>query len=325
MKAIDPSNNYGGGKVKFFAGGSGGGGETIVLVPIMFGSNEVFTIGGGGFIPLNVSSYINQGSIRNSDYDSDSNASSYLPTIDVAKPYYYYASNGWIGTEGGLVTNVVVRLTLYIDDVEYQTIEVEMLGGSTATTFEFTKAEPLNAYPVSRYGILVTQQSGSETSFIVNVNNTFLSEYNSLEQKTEFFTSSNLNELEITSAPSGGSDQFFSFGGQTNAVNGFPSPTYKSIFGGLVTTEVRKIYIMFSESFDATGGGELAIAVIVDGIIYDAFSLTDLYDRYTPYEFELSTFAVATNGNVYLRISNSTAERCFIFEIGICGYELQND
>jgi hypothetical protein len=92
MNAIDPSDNYGGGKVKFFTGGSGGGGETIILVPIMFGSNEVLTDVSEGFIPLNVSSWINQGSIVNQPYAGDTRASSYLPTLDATKSYYYYAS-----------------------------------------------------------------------------------------------------------------------------------------------------------------------------------------------------------------------------------------
>jgi hypothetical protein len=145
MNAIDPSNNYGGGKVKFFAGGSGGEGQTIRLLPIMIGSNNATTFSEMGMIPLNSTNYFNDGGDGANEYDDSIDALSYLPQIE--NPYYYYLTTGVIQAVG--LQNVDVDLDLIIDGEVVETISYTLNSSNSYTyNFNFSTPSELNQYNV---------------------------------------------------------------------------------------------------------------------------------------------------------------------------------
>jgi hypothetical protein len=315
MNAIDPSNNYGGGKVKFFAGGSGGGGQTIRLLPIMIGSNNATTISEGGMIPLNTTTYFNDGGDGANEYDDSILALSYLPQID--NPYYYYLTTGVIQAVGS--NNVQVDLDLIIDGVVIETIGLVFVAGNSYTSlFDFTQTPQLNQYPVERYGIRITQTSGASTKFLINTTNVFLSVYDENELKSEFFTSSNLNGLEIV----GSDSKFFGFGGQTNANSSGAIPLVRCVVGDTLFTELWKVYFILSQNVDVATDF-ISVQLYIDDNLIEQFQVSGDIPAYTPQEFALTTpTEISSRGNTYIRIYNSSDLPIYLFEVGICGYEL---
>jgi len=312
MNAIDPSNNYGGGKVKFFAGGSGGG-QTIRLLPIMIGSNNATTISEVGKIPLNATNYLNDGGDNANDYDdNDSEALSYLPQID--NPYYYYLTTGVIQAVSS--NNVQVDLDLIIDGINIETITITLNAGNSYTSnFSFSTPTELNEYPVERYGVRITQISGTPTKFLLNTTNVFLSVFDENQLKSEFFTSSNLNGLEIV----GGDSQYFGFGGQTNSSS---TGLIRCIVGDTLITQVYKVYFILSQSI-SLGGEEIIIQLYVDDTLIEEFTNVGNITAYEPIVYTLDVPAeISLQGNTYVQIQKSGGQSIYLFEVGICGYEI---
>jgi hypothetical protein len=313
MNAIDPSNNYGGGKVKFFAGGSGGAGQTIRLLPIMIGSNNVTTIEEVGRIPLNATNYLNDGADGANEYDdNDSEALSYLPQID--NPYYYYRTTGFI--QAVSLSNADVDLDLIIDGINIETITITLNAGNSYTSnFSFSTPTELNEYPVERYSVRITQLSGTPTKFLINTTNVFLSVFDENELKSEFFTSSNLNGLEIV----GGDSQYFGFGGQTNSSS---TGLIRCVVGDTLITEVWKVYFMLSQSI-SLGGEEITIQLYVDDTLIDEFTNVGDIIAYEPIVYTLDVpTEISLQGNTYVQIQKSEGQSIYLFEVGICGYEI---
>jgi hypothetical protein len=311
MNAIDPSNNYGGGKVKYFAGGSGGG-QTIRLLPIMIGSNNASTVSEGGMIPLNTTTYFNDGGSGANEYDDSILALSYLPQIDT--PYYYYLTTGVI--QAVSLSNAEVDLDLIIDGVVIETIGLVFVAGNSYTSlFDFTQTPQLNEYPVERYGIRITQTSGTPNKFLLNTTNVFLSVFDENQLKSEFFTSSNLNGLEIV----GGDSQYFGFGGQTNSSS---TGLIRCIVGDILITQVYKVYFILSQSI-SLGGEEIIIQLYVDDTLIDEFTNIGNITAYEPIVYTLDVPAeISLQGNTYVQIQKSGVASIFLFEVGICGYEI---
>jgi hypothetical protein len=315
MNAIDPSNNYGGGKVKFFAGGSGGGGQTIRLLPIMIGSNNATTISEVGMIALNATNYLNDGGNNANEYDDSILALSYLPQID--NPYYYYLTTGVIQAVSS--NNVQVDLDLIIDGINIETITITLNAGNSYTSnFSFSTPTELNEYPVERYGVRITQISGTPTKFLINTTNVFLSVFDENELKSEFFTSSNLNGLEIV----GGDSKFFGFGGQTNGNSIGAIPLVRCIVGDILITQVYKVYFILSQSI-SLGDEDITIKLYIDDTIIDTFTNGGNITAYEPIVYTLDEpTTISLEGNTYVEISKSGVASIFIFEVGICGYEI---
>ncbi len=312
MNAIDPSNNYGGGKVKFFAGGSGGGGQTIRLLPIMIGSNNIKTVEGEGVLPLNATSRTNDGGTPATAYADNRDAFSYLPNIN--SNYYYYITNGVI--QPLTKTNVDVDLDLYIDGEVIETISLTLNAGNSYTAlFDFTQTSQLNQYPVSRYGIGVRQRSGTGTQFLVDTTNVFLSVFDENELKSEFFTSSNLNGLEIL----GNTNVFIGFGGQTNSGSRF---LVRCVVGDILITQVYKVYFILSQEI-SLGEEDITIKLYIDDTIIDTFTNGGDIAAFEPIVYTLDVPAeISLQGNTYVEISKSGASPIYLFEVGICGYEI---
>jgi len=312
MNAIDPSNNYGGGKVKFFAGGSGGEGQTIRLLPIMIGSNNIETVEGEGVLPLNATSRTNDGGTPQNAYADNRDAFSYLPNIN--SNYYYYITNGVI--QALTPTNVDVDLDLYIDGEVIETLSYILNASNSYTSnFSFSTPSELNQYPVSRYGIGVRQRSGTGTQFLVNTTNVFLSVFDENELKSEFFTSSNLNGLEIV----GGDSQYFGFGGQTNSSS---IELIRCVVGNILITEVYKVYFILSEEI-SLGGEEITIQLYVDDTLIEEFTNGGNITAYEPIVYTLDVPAeISSRGNTYVQIQKSGEQSIYLFEVGICGYEI---
>jgi hypothetical protein len=315
MNAIDPNNNYGGGKVKFFAGGSGGGGQTIRLLPIMIGSNNATTISEGGMIPLNTTTYFNDGGDGANEYDDSILALSYLPQID--NPYYYYLTTGVIKAVN--LSNAEVDLDLIIDGVVIETISYILNSSNSYTSnFNFSTPSELNQYPVERYGIRITQTSGTPTKFLVNSTNVFSSVFDENELKSEFFTSSNLNGLEIL----GNTNVFIGFGGQTNGNSIGAIPLVRSVVGSILITQVYKVYFILSQSI-SLGDEDITIKLYVDDTIIDTFTNGGNITAYEPIVYTLDVpTTISLEGNTYVEISKSGASPIYLFEVGICGYEI---
>jgi hypothetical protein len=316
MNAIDPSNNYGGGKVKFFAGGSGGGGQTIRLLPIMIGSNNATTtIEGVGMIPLNATQWLNDGGDNANDYDDSFYALSYLPRID--NPYYYYLTTGSI--QAVSLSNADVDLDLIIDGVIIETISITLNAGNSYTSlFGFTQTPQLNEYAVERYGIRLNQRFGTATKFLLSTTNVFLSVYNENELKSEFFTSSNLNGLEML----GNDKKYFGFGGQTNTNSAGGIPFVRCIVGNTAITQVWKVYFMLSQNA-GLGDNFIRIGLFVDDNLVEEFEVLGDITAYTPQEFTLATpTQISLSGNTYISVFNSSDTSIYLFEVGICGYEI---
>jgi hypothetical protein len=271
----------------------------------------------GGMLPLNASYYINDGEDTPIAYLDDVNATSYLATMN--NSYYYYVTNGII--KALTATNVDVDLDLYIDGEVIETISLTLnAGNSYIELFDFTQADSLNQYPVSRYGIRVRQTSGLGTQFQVSTTNVFLSPYNlNGDFESEFFSSSNVSKLEIEA----GGTPYFGFGGQTNAND---IPLVKSVVGNVATiTEVVEVYFMVQEEIDL-GTDELTLDLWIDDDFKETFTTTGVISAYTPVRFELSSIeTIGTDGNIYIRINNnSDTVGVNIFEVGFCGL-LLND
>ena len=316
MNAIDPSNNFGGGKVKFFTGGAGGGGQTIRLLPIIIGSNNATTISAGGIIPLNATQYFNDGGDSANEYDTTNEATSYLPQVDT--PYYYYLTTGVIQAVSG-VGDIEVDLELLLDDVAIETISYSLdVGNSYTSLFNFTTPTELNQYPVERYGVRIAQTSGASTKFLLNTTNVFLSAYDENGLRSEFFTSSNLNRLEIA----GSDNKYFGFGGQTNANSQGAVPLVRSVVGDVLITQVWKVYFMlFVNASLATDF--ISVQLYIDDNLIEEFQVSGDIPAYRPQEFTLRTpTEISLRGNTYIRIYNSSDASIFIYEVGICGYEV---
>jgi hypothetical protein len=315
MNGLDPNNNYGGGKVKFFTGGTGGGGQTIRLLPIMIGSNNATTISEGGMIPLNATEFFNDGGDSGNEYDGTNEATSYLPQID--NPYYYYLTSGVIQAVN--LTNAEVDLELILDGIVTETISCSLVGGNSYTSlFAFSIPSELNQYAVERYGILVTQTSGTATKFLLNTTNVFLSVYDENELKSEFFTSSNLNVLEIVN----GDNKYFGFGGQTNANSSGAIPLVRSVVGDTALTQVLKVYFMLSQSVNLLGDS-IKVELYIDDVYVEEFLVFGNIPAYTPQEFTLTTPTdIANRGTTYINIVNQSEVSIYLFEVGICGYEI---
>ena len=315
MNAIDPSNNYGGGKVKFFTGGVGGGGQTILLLPIITGSNNATTISEEGMIPLNATNYFDDGVNGASDYDDIDEATSYLPQVD--NPYYYYLTNGVIKAVNP--SNVEVDLQLILDGVNIETISLILNAGNSYTSlFDFTTSSALNQYPVERYAIRIFQTTGTPTKFLLNTTNVFLTAYDVNQFKSQFFTSSNLNGLEMEQDE----EKYFGFGGQTNGNSDGAIPLVRCVVGDTLLTEVWKVYFMLSQNVNLLGDA-LSIQLYVDDNLIEEFSIVGNITAYTPQEFTLDTpTEIPTEGNSYIRMVNQAVTSIFLFEVGICGYEI---
>jgi hypothetical protein len=313
MNAIDPSNNYGGGKVKFFAGGSGGGGQTIQLLPLIIGSNNMTTASDGGMLPLNASYFIDGGRFPSVPYIDDVNATSYLANLN--NPYYYYVSNGVI--QALTPTNVNVEIDLYINGEIVVTRSLTLNSGNSYTSlFNFGQTPSLNQYPVSRYGIRVRQMGGVGMEFLVNTTNVFLSPYNiNGNLESEFFTSSNVSQFEINA----GERFYIGFGGQTNATIG-EIPLVKSVVGSVVITEIRKVYFMLWETMDLNID-DFRIILFVDDVAVEEFNPTGVFNAYTPYTFDLTSPTIVTQ-NIYLELTSPSLETIKVYEVGISGYQL---
>lgn len=315
MNAIDPSNNYGGGKVKFFAGGSGGGGQTILLLPIIIGSNNATTITESGMIPLNVTNYFDDGVNGASDYNDIGEATSFLPQVD--NPYYYYLTNGVIKAVNP--SNVEVDLELVLDGVNIETISYSLdVGNSYTSLFNFTPPTILNQHPVERYGVRIVQTAGTATKFLLNTTNVFLTAYDVNQFKSQFFTSSNLNGLEMEQDE----EKYFGFGGQTNGNSDGAIPLVRCVVGDTLLTEVWKVYFMLSQNVNLLGDA-LSIQLYVDDNLIEEFSIVGNITAYTPQEFTLDIpTEIVLRGNSYIRMVNQAVTSIFLFEVGICGYEI---
>lgn len=316
MNALDPNNNYGGGKVKFFTGGTGGGGQTIYLLPIIIGSNRVTTAQNGAIIPLNATYYINDGVDPNEIYIESSNAYSYVPTL--GNQFYYYTANGVI--QGLSPNDIDVRLKLYVDGIIIDETEITLNSDNNYTeSFAFSPTSNLNDFPVTRYGIVVEQIFGTGTQFEVSCTNVFLTPYNlDGDSESEFFTSSNLNGLELVASDI----KYFGFGGQTNANSMGAIPLVLSVVDSSIVTEIHQIYIIFSTAMNL-GGSSVEITLDVDGTSIETFEVTGNVVAYEPIFFNLNSIAVvASNGNFNVFVQNNWSASVFLFEVGVCGYEL---
>ena len=316
MNAITPSNNSSGGKVKFFTGGSGGGGQTISLLPIIIGSNNATTtIDGVGMIPLNATQWLNDGGDNANDYDDSFYALSYLPRID--NPYYYYLTTGTI--QAVSLSNADVDLDLIVDGVIIETISITLNSGNGYTSeFAFTQTPQLNEYPVERYGVRLNQRQGTTSKFLLNTTNVFLSVWDDIGLRSEFFTSSNLNGLEFA----GNDKKYFGFGGQTNTNSAGGIPFVRCIVGDTAITQVWKVYFMLSQN---AGLGEnfIRIGFYVDDNLVEEFDVGGDITAYTPQEFTLTTpTQISLSGSTFISIYNSSDTSIYLFEVGICGYEI---
>jgi hypothetical protein len=279
----------------------------------MIGSNNVTTTEEVGMIPLNATQWLNDGGNNANDYDdNDSEALSYLPQID--NPYYYYLTTGVIQAVG--LSNAEVDLDLIIDGAVIETISYTLNASNSYTSnFNFSTPSELNQYPVERYGIRITQTSGTATKFLVNSTNVFSSVFDENELKSEFFTSSNLNGLEIV----GGDSQYFGFGGQTNSSS---TGLIRCIVGDILITQVYKVYFILSQSI-SLGGEEIIIQLYVDDTLIDEFTNIGNITAYEPIVYTLDVPAeISLQGNTYVQIQKSGGQSIYLFEVGICGYEL---
>lgn len=306
------------GKVKFLKNGAGGGGQTIQLLPIMFGSNNMITPLRGAMLPINSTQYFNDGVDTPNDvlYSDNVDATSYLPSID--NPYFYYITNGVIKVVG--TNSVSVELELYIDGVVVETIPLDLNAGNSYTSlFAFSQTPNLNEYPVSRYGVRVSQTSGIASQFEVSTTSVFLSIFDNNTFKSEFFTSSNLTSLKIFES---GDFKYVGFGGQTNANSLASASLSSSVVGSVTTFDLRKIYIMFDENI---GGaiGDLVIDFYVNDVVVESFSQQVDFIAYFPYVFTLSNpYTMSNLDTMYILLTNNSNEAIRIFEIGIYGYEI---
>jgi len=106
MNAIDPSNNYGGGKVKFLQGGVASPPVVEQVVPLIFGSNYNYEIGFVGFVelPLNVCVEVTQGSQNKSFIVED--------VINGFKNWFVKSNLQFNDNEDTLDVDIVVQLVI---------------------------------------------------------------------------------------------------------------------------------------------------------------------------------------------------------------------
>ena len=106
MNAIDPSNNYGGGKVKFLQGGVASPPVVEQVVPLIFGSNYNYEIGFVGFVelPLNVCVDVTQGSQNKSFIVED--------VINGFKNWFVKSNLQFNDNEDTLDVDIVVQLVI---------------------------------------------------------------------------------------------------------------------------------------------------------------------------------------------------------------------
>jgi hypothetical protein len=129
------------------------------------------------------------------------------------------------------------------------------------------------------------------------------------------FTSSNLNGLEIV----GGDSQYFGFGGHTNSSS---TGLFRCIVGDILIRQVYKVYFILSQSI-SLGGEEIIIQLYVDDTLIDEFTNIGNITAYEPIVYTLDVPAeISLQGNTYVQIQKSGGQSIYLFEVGICGYEL---
>jgi hypothetical protein len=136
MNAIDPSNNYGGGKVKFLQGGVASPPVVEQVVPLIFGSNYNYEIGFVGFVelPLNVCVEVTQGSQNKSFIVED--------VINSFKNWFVKSNLQFNDNEDELDVDIVVQLVIdgITQDTQTLTLTNPYYG---EVVFDFELSSPI--------------------------------------------------------------------------------------------------------------------------------------------------------------------------------------
>jgi hypothetical protein len=316
MRAIDTNDNFGGGKVKFFSGGTGGGQE-IFLTPLVFGTNEI-TVGSEGMIPLNGAGYAFPYGGPTSAIGSD-RAVSNLPSIEFN--YFYWKSLLTFRRNTSVDCEYAFDLIINGEIIATETVVLNTDNGYVLTFDPIV--ESFNEFPTSTFGIYARQTDGNPNGLTLSSNHFFLSEIDSQNDYSEWFSSSNfLNGISELTA---GQTYSSAFGGGAIGIvsSEYPYPIFSQF---PIQIEVHGLYICFCKNATTTVGyaNEIVVSLVgVGGLIENVPIPEGTYNYYEIIYLELSTPYLVTQGlpiGIKVSIDGGSSGQFPIYELGAYGY-----
>jgi hypothetical protein len=116
--------------------------------------------------------------------------------------------------------------------------------------------------------------------------------------------------------------KYFGFGGQTNANSSGAIPLVRSVVGDTLITQVFKVYFMLSQNV-SLATDFISVKLYIDDTLIEEFQVNGDISAYIPQEFTLTTpTEIPFRGTTYIEMYNSSNTSVFIYEVGICGYEI---
>lgn len=310
--SITPTDNFGGGKVKFFTGGSGV--NDYYLTPLFFGCNQLDLSGElTYYLTINRNTYLGNNAVNYV------NARSFLRGNNQIFFQSFYATIQC--TEFGLGAQIItLNVVILVDDTEIYRIPYTLDSGNSWTqeiAFDVEEqGDALNSYPVNRYYAVKLEFSGDADAgypyVLYNSSNNFTSLIDENNEYRSVLSSSFIkNSINIT----GNNYYYLSFGGCNYVANGSPTQNFTANFD----CGIDGIYFMINELsstiLDITE--TISCELLIDGVVVDTLIATD--ETFIPYQaFILDTeIAVGRGQRIVLKLSGNNVLGNFKFaEIG---------
>ena len=315
MRAIDTNDNFGGGKVKFFSGGTGGGQE-ILLTPLVFGTNQII-VGSEGMIPLNGAGYVIPYGLTSAI--GNERAESNLPSIEFN--YFYWKS--LLTFRRNTNDNCKYQFDLIINGDPIATEEVTLDTNNVYDLSFDPIVESFNEFPTSKFGIYAQQTEGNSNGLTLGSNHFFLSEIDSQNDYSEWFSSSNfLNGIDNLTA---GQTYSSAFGGGAIGIvsSQYPYPIFSQF---PIQIEIHGLYICFwkNETTTVVYANEIVVSLVgVGGLIENVPIPEGTYTYYEIIYLELSTPYLVNQGfpiGIKVSIDGGSSNVFPIYELGAYGY-----